>query len=68
MLTGFLKYILGLDKLVFGWAYKKCAELGAIFYLDPFSGFVMYLMFGVLGYVMYQKNRNESKKKGAMIK
>lgn len=32
----------GLDKLVFGLIYNACTDLGAIFGLGPFEGFVLY--------------------------
>jgi hypothetical protein len=43
-----LKFILGLDLVI----YKKCAELGAIFFLGAFEGAVIYAMLIMLGIVI----------------
>jgi hypothetical protein len=56
-----LKFILGLDAVII----KKCAELGAIFYLGAFEGAVIYAVFALWGVYMSLKlqGKIEVKKK-----
>jgi hypothetical protein len=65
MLAKMLEFAIGLDGVVVKWVIKKCAELGAAFFLGPFEGAVIYAMFALWGVVIALKlmGKIEVKKK-----
>lgn len=57
-----LNYLLGLDKVIFKLVLKKCADFGAIFYLGPFEGAVIYGLVILLAILKVQAARNKGAK------